>query len=55
MSDTFDNAQDSFFHDYREWCIENKIPASLDGFSVWLSDGDNDPEEPWTIGENDVE
>ncbi len=33
-------AQEAFFEDYKEWCSENRVPATLDGFSIWLDDSD---------------
>ena len=41
-----DEAQEAFFLDYKEWCAENNIPATLDGFSIWLSDSDLESPEP---------
>ena len=35
-----DEAQEAFFEDYKLWAAENNIPATLDGFDVWLSDSD---------------
>lgn len=46
VDEELQEAQDSFFEDYKIWCSENGIPATLDGFGVWLSDGDFEAPEP---------
>ncbi len=53
MSNTITDAQDAFFDDYKKWCADNNVPATLDGFDIWLVESDKDPEEDWMVGEND--
>ena len=40
-------AQEMFFEDYEAWCAENKVPATFDGFSIWLEDSDLDNGPDW--------
>ena len=48
---SLEEAKEAFYEDYQNWCADNKIPATYDGFGVWLSESDLD--EPDMEDRND--